>query len=82
VSSEHRHAPDPQRPGPAAARRTTSAPSGPAARALTLQRLAGNRVAARVLSRWVAHPDTEKKGVMVPDAAAEDYTRFNPPQNA
>jgi hypothetical protein len=69
-------------PAPVAARPAPSAPrSGPVARALALQRLAGNRAAARVLARWTAHPDAEKKGVMVPDAAAEDYTRFNPPQN-
>lgn len=51
-------------------------------RAQALQRLAGNRAAARILARWVKHPDPEKKGVMVPDVAAEDYERFNPPQNA
>ena len=50
-------------------------------RALALQRLAGNRAAARVLARWVKHPDPDKKGVMVPDVAAEDHARFNPPQN-
>jgi hypothetical protein len=50
-------------------------------RALALQRLAGNRAAARILARWVKHPDPDKKGVMVPDVAAEDYARFNPPQN-
>ena len=72
----------PQAPSRPQAPVPSSVARSPAARALTLQRLAGNRVAARVLSRWVAHPDTEKKGVMVPDAAAEDYTRFNPPQNA
>jgi hypothetical protein len=42
---------------------------------------AGNRVARRVLSRWVKHPDPEQKGVMVPDSTAEDFTRFNPPKN-
>jgi len=56
--------------------------AGAPGRALALQRLAGNRAAARVLSRWAVHPDKEKKGVMVPDSAAEDYNRFNPPQNA
>jgi hypothetical protein len=50
-------------------------------RALALQRLAGNRAAARILARWVKHPDPDKKGVMVPDVAAEDHARFNPPQN-
>jgi hypothetical protein len=52
-----------------------------AARAAALQRAAGNRAAARVLARWVKHPDGDKKGVMVPDVVAEDFTRFNPPQN-
>jgi hypothetical protein len=56
-------------------------PADPRARALALQRAAGNRVARRVLSRWTKHPDPEQKGVMVPDSAAEEYTRFNPPKN-
>jgi hypothetical protein len=67
---------------PKAAPPSRSAIAGAPGRALALQRLVGNRAAARVLSRWAAHPDKEKKGVMVPDSAAEDYNRFNPPQNA
>jgi hypothetical protein len=51
------------------------------ARALALQRLAGNRAMGRLLARWIKHPDADKKGVMVPDVAAEDFERFNPPQN-
>jgi hypothetical protein len=51
------------------------------ARAAALQRAVGNRAAARVLARWVKHPDSDKKGVMVPDVVAEDFARFNPPQN-
>ena len=56
-------------------------PAGPQVRALALQRAAGNRAARRVLARWVKHPDAEQKGVMVPDASAGEYTRFNPPKN-
>jgi len=51
-------------------------------RALALQRLAGNRAAARVLARWTKHPDPEKKGVMVPDVVADEFSRLNPPTNA
>jgi hypothetical protein len=50
--------------------------------ALALQRAVGNRAAARVLSRWAAHPDKDKKGVLVPDVVAEDYMHFNPPKNS
>jgi hypothetical protein len=64
-------------PAPATAR----SPQGPPARALALQRAAGNRAARRVLSRWTKHPDAEQKGVMVPDSSAEEYGRFNPPMN-
>jgi hypothetical protein len=56
-------------------------PAGPQARALALQRAVGNRAAGRLLSRWTKHPDPEQKGVMVPDATAEEFTRFNPPKN-
>ena len=52
-----------------------------ATQALTLQRLAGNRVTSRVLARWTKHPDQEKKGVMVPDVVADEFVRFNPPKN-
>jgi hypothetical protein len=54
---------------------------GTPAQVLALQRLAGNRVARRVAARWVKHPDPTKKGVMLPDVAAEELQRFNPPQN-
>jgi hypothetical protein len=56
-------------------------PPAAAALALRLQRAVGNRAAGRVLARWVKHPDDKQKGVMVPDVAAEDFARFNPPQN-
>lgn len=68
----------------------TAARGGPAARstvlgrraaALALQRTAGNRATAGVLARWIKHPDPEKKGVVVPDVAAAEYNRFNPPKN-
>jgi hypothetical protein len=49
------------------------------AQAIALQRTAGNRAATRTLSRWAAHPDKDKKGVLMTDAAAGDYQRFNPP---
>jgi len=50
--------------------------------ALALQRAVGNRAAAGVLARWTKHPDDKQKGVMVPDVAAAEYTRANPPKNA
>ena len=65
---------------PGVAQRKVSDPG--VARALTLQRRVGNRAAARVRSRWAAHPVKEKKLAMAPDSAAEDYDRFNPPQNS
>jgi len=52
-----------------------------ATQVLALQRLAGNRVTSRALARWTKHPDPEKKGVMVPDVAADEFVRFNPPKN-
>jgi hypothetical protein len=51
------------------------------ARAIALQRAVGNRAAARMLARWIKHPDPEQKGVMVADVTAAEYTRFNPPKN-
>lgn len=51
------------------------------ARALELQRQVGNRAASRVLARWTRHPDTEQKGVMVPDVVADEFVRLNPPTN-
>lgn len=60
--------------------RPRSLAAGPAAaRALALQRAAGNRATVSVLARWAAHPDKDKKGVMMPDALAAEYNRFNPP---
>jgi hypothetical protein len=56
-------------------------PTTMAARALALQRSAGNKAAGRVLARWAAHPDKEQKGVMVADSSAAEYTHFNPPKN-
>jgi hypothetical protein len=50
-------------------------PTTMAARAMALQRAVGNRAAARVLSRWAAHPDKEQKGVMVADSSAAEYTK-------
>jgi hypothetical protein len=49
---------------------------------LELQRRAGNRATTQTLARWVAHPDPEKKGVMVPDVVAADFLRFNPPKSS
>jgi hypothetical protein len=50
-----------------------------AAGALALQRAVGNRAATQVLQRWAAHPDQDKKGVLMPDEMAAQFTRFNPP---
>jgi hypothetical protein len=62
---------------PASARPPVTAP----AQALALQRAAGNRAVVRSLSRWAAHPDPDKKGVLMPDAMVAAYTRLNPPLN-
>lgn len=51
------------------------------ATALALQRAVGNRAATRALTGWVPHPDQTKKGVLLPDNAAAQYARFNPPKN-
>ncbi len=65
-------------PAPGASpRRPTPSP----AQALALQRLAGNRAAARTLARWTPHPDQDKRGVMLPDTVAGEFLRFNPPKN-
>ena len=68
-----------------AASRPPGAPArtlGPTpAEALSLQRAAGNRALARTLARWSKHPDPDKKGVLLPDVAAAEYLRFNPPKN-
>ena len=75
---EHEAAP----PSSTPARPERPAPARPqATRALALQRAIGNRAAGRLLARWAAHPDKDKKGVFVPDAVAEGYTHFNPPKN-
>jgi len=66
--------PDAARPG---APVRSAGPS--ASQALALQRAAGNRATMRALSRWAAHPDKDKKGVLMPDAAATEFLRFNPP---
>jgi hypothetical protein len=65
----------------APARTLAAKPTTVAARALALQRSAGNKAAGRVLARWAVHPDKEQKGVMVPDSSAAEYTHFNPPKN-
>ena len=49
------------------------------ASALALQRAVGNRAATQVLQRWAAHPDKDKKGVLMPDGIAAEFSRFNPP---
>lgn len=81
-TTEKKAQPVPARPPEKGQTSEASGARPTAEQALRLQRLAGNRAAARVLARWAAHPDPEKKGVMVPDAAASEYARFNPPQNA
>jgi hypothetical protein len=65
----------------APARPPAAKPTTMAARALALQRSAGNRAAGRMLARWTAHPDKEQKGVMVADSSAAEYAHFNPPKN-
>jgi hypothetical protein len=64
-------------PAPAGAPARTAGPAPSAA--LALQRAVGNRAAGRVLARWAAHPDKDKKGVLMPDAMAAEFLRFNPP---
>jgi hypothetical protein len=82
ASSEHSRSRDQpaggaRQPPPAGLRQAAS----PQARALALQRLAGNRATVKSLARWAAHPDPEKKGVIVPDVVAAEFVRFNPPKN-
>jgi len=61
---------------------TGTVPAPPlVAHARELQRRIGNRAASRVLARWIKHPDTEQKGVMVPDVVADEFVRLNPPTN-
>jgi hypothetical protein len=70
---------------PAPARAASSRSHAPIARhpatagALALQRAVGNRAAAQALQRWAAHPDKDKKGVLMPDEMAAEFSRFNPP---
>ncbi|MGA2009341.1 MAG: hypothetical protein ABSH51_02230 [Solirubrobacteraceae bacterium] len=66
----------PSAAGPAGGPRSVSRASE---RALALQRAAGNRATTQVLARWSAHPDKDKKGVLMPDAMAAEFVRFNPP---
>jgi len=65
----------------APARAPAAKPTTVAARAIALQRAAGNRAVGRLLARWAAHPDKEQKGVMVADSSAAEYIHFNPPKN-
>jgi hypothetical protein len=70
----------PARPAPGGSPAAPVRSAGPTpAQAIAMQRTVGNRAAARTLSRWAAHPDKDKKGVLMTDAAAGDYQRFNPP---
>jgi hypothetical protein len=75
-----RESQSPIRPAAPAPAVTSAAPTHPSpAGAIALQRAVGNRAATRLLSRWVAHPDKNKKGVLMPDAMAAEFLRFNPP---
>jgi hypothetical protein len=82
-SEAQKQAPSPSAQAPA--RLPLPSPAGRAGptptQALDLQRSVGNRAAARQLARWAAHPDKDKKGQFLPDSAAADYNRFNPPKN-
>jgi hypothetical protein len=69
------------RSSPPRGRREAAAVS-PAAKAFALRRVAGKRVTARMLARWVKHPDAEQKGVMIPDVVPTEFVRFNPPKHA
>jgi len=72
----------PDRAAPGVPRQPVKRPVGSRQdQALALQRLAGNRATVQALARWTAHPDPEKKGVIVPDVVAGEYARFNPPKN-
>jgi hypothetical protein len=64
---------------PSSPRGEAAARQPEAARALALQRAVGNRAATQVLQRWAAHPDQDKKGVLMPDEMAGQYNKFNPP---
>jgi hypothetical protein len=77
--ADHDRSPDRPRPPRTADQRPAPSSSPVAARALALQRAAGNRATVRTLARWAAHPDKDKKGVMMTDEAADGYNRLNPP---
>jgi hypothetical protein len=66
---------------PAADRAHGSRAAGVPGIVLALQRTVGNRAARRALARWTKHPDATKKGIVVPDVVAAEFTRFNPPKN-
>jgi hypothetical protein len=66
----------------AGAARRAPVGDGPVRQAQDLQRAIGNRATGQVLARWTKHPDPEKKGVIVPDVVATEFSRFNPPKNA
>lgn len=80
-----REASSPQKQGATPAARAVAgrapAAAAPSERLLALQRMVGNRAATRTLARWTAHPDKDKKGVLLPDSVAAEYVRFNPPKN-
>ncbi|HEY1517918.1 MAG TPA: hypothetical protein VGF91_15950 [Solirubrobacteraceae bacterium] len=88
VTTRQAAPPGPQKPSrsreggalaPARSLAPTSAPTP--TQALALQRMAGNRATSQILARWTAHPDSAKKGALVPDVVAAEYLRFNPPKN-
>jgi hypothetical protein len=70
----------PRRPTSAQQPARAARVAGPSpAGVLALQRAAGNRAAARLLARWSAHPDKDKKGQFMTDAMAASWNKFNPP---
>jgi hypothetical protein len=71
----------PNRPVPSTAPqgRSPRSPGPSPAGALALQRAVGNRAASRMLARWAAHPDKDKKGQFMTDEMAGEYNKFNPP---
>jgi hypothetical protein len=76
--SAARESQSPVRSAPPALTSAATAHPSPAG-AIALQRAIGNRAAARLLSRWAAHPDKDKKGVLMTDEMAAEFLRFNPP---
>ncbi len=71
---------EPQAATPASPRSDVPVARHPAVSgAIALQRAVGNRAATQVLQRWAAHPDKDKKGVLMPDEMAAEFNRFNPP---